>query len=152
AALARWAHRADGSHDRQSQGDAARRPHPAQFRYFRRRAQSRALRQTMNLQTKPPAIRHESLRIAGKRVDLDERVEVFNPYNGAVVGTVPAARPEHVRAAFAKGAAFKPKLSRYERQQVLLRTAELLRDRKEEFARLITAESGLCWKDSLYEA
>ena len=60
--------------------------------------------------------------------------------------------PEHVRQAFAKAAAYKPKLTRYERQQILLRTAELLRDRKEEFARIITAESGLCWKDSLYEA
>ncbi len=107
----------------------------------------------MNIQSKPAAaIRHESMRIAGKRVDLDERIEVRNPYNGAVVGTVPAARGEHVRAAFAKAAAYKPKLTRYERQQILLRTAELLRDRKEEFARIITAESGLCWKDLLYEA
>ena len=65
---------------------------------------------------------------------------------------MPAGRAEHVRAAFAKAAAFKPKLTRYERQQILLRTAELLRDRKEDFARLITAETGLCWKDSLYEA
>ena len=54
--------------------------------------------------------------------------------------------------AFAKAKAFKPKLTRYERQQILLRTADLLRDRKEQFARIITAESGLCWKDSLYEA
>src|SRR5690242_4740751 len=104
----------------------------------------------MNVQTQ--AIRHEQMRIAGTLVDSDERVEVFNPYDGTVVGTVPAARPEHVREAFAKAKAFKPKLTRYERQQVLLRTAELLRDRKEEFARIITAESGLCWKDSLYEA
>jgi putative phosphonoacetaldehyde dehydrogenase len=57
-----------------------------------------------------------------------------------------------VRDAFARAAAYKPKLTRYERQKILLRTAELLRDRKEEFARIITAESGLCWKDSLYEA
>jgi putative phosphonoacetaldehyde dehydrogenase len=107
----------------------------------------------MNVQTRPTvAIRHEGMRIAGQHVNLDERIEVFNPYNNAVVGTVPAARPEHVRAAFAKAAAFKPKLTRYERQQILLRTAELLRDRKEDFARLITAETGLCWKDSLYEA
>ena len=69
-----------------------------------------------------------------------------------MVGTVPAARAEHVRDAFAKAAAYKPKLTRYERQQILLRAAELLRDRKEEFARIITAESGLCWKDLLYEA
>ena len=107
----------------------------------------------MNIQTKPAAaVRNEGMRIAGKHVDLDERIEVRNPYNGAVVGTVPAARAEHVRAAFARAAAYKPKLTRYERQQILLRTADLLRDRKEDFARIITAESGLCWKDSLYEA
>jgi putative phosphonoacetaldehyde dehydrogenase len=107
----------------------------------------------MNIQTKPvPAIRREAMRIAGKRVETDQQIEVFNPYTGAVVGTIPAARPEHVREAFAKAAAFKPKLTRYERQQILLRTADLLAARKEEFARIITAESGLCWKDSLYEA
>ncbi len=107
----------------------------------------------MNVQTKPvAAARHEAMRIAGKRVEADHVIEVLNPYNGAVVGTVPAARPEHVRDAFARAAAFKPKLTRYERQQILLKTADLLSARKEEFARLITAESGLCWKDSLYEA
>jgi len=107
----------------------------------------------MNIQTKPvAAVRHEAMRIAGKRVETDQVVEVFNPYNGAVVGTVPAARGEHVREAFAKAKAFKPKLTRYERQQILMKTADLLSARKEDFARLITAESGLCWKDSLYEA
>ncbi|WGD48843.1 phosphonoacetaldehyde dehydrogenase [Bradyrhizobium sp. CB1650] len=104
----------------------------------------------MNIQM--PPFRHEQMRIAGALVDVDERVEVFNPYTGKVVGTVPAARPEHVRQAFAKAKAFKPRLTRYERQQILLRTADILSRRKEEFARLITAESGLCWKDSLYEA
>src|SRR3954453_8770692 len=107
----------------------------------------------MNIQSKPVAsIRRESMRIAGKRVETDHQIEVLNPYTGAVVGTVPAARPEHVREAFARAKALKPKLTRYERQQILLRTADLLAARKEEFARIITAESGLCWKDSLYEA
>src|SRR3954452_22863129 len=108
----------------------------------------------MNIQTKPAAaaVRHETMRIAGRKINASDRIEVHNPYDNTVVGTVPAARPEHVRDAFAKAKAFKPKLTRYERQQILLRTAELLRDRKEEFARLITAETGLCWKDSLYEA
>ena len=105
----------------------------------------------MNIHTAPP-VRHEAMRIAGKKVETDQVIEVFNPYNGAVVGTIPAARPEHVREAFAKAKAFKPKLTRYERQQILLKTADLLSARKEEFARIITAESGLCWKDSLYEA
>ena len=105
----------------------------------------------MNANVKPP-FRKETMRIAGKLVETGDIVEVFNPYDNTVVGTVPAARPEHVREAFRTAKAFKPKLNRYERQQILQRTAELLRDRKEEFARLITAESGLCWKDSLYEA
>ncbi|HEX7389845.1 MAG TPA: phosphonoacetaldehyde dehydrogenase [Acidiphilium sp.] len=105
----------------------------------------------MNIDVKPP-VRSESMRIAGRKVQTDETLDVYNPYTGRVVGTVPAARPEHVRQAFATARAFKSKLTRYERQQILLRTAEILRDRKEEFARLITSESGLCWKDSLYEA
>ena len=105
----------------------------------------------MNAPVKPP-IRREAMRIAGRKVETDRTIEVLNPYTGEVVGTVPAARPEHVREAFATARAFKARLTRYERQQILQRTAEMLRDRKEEFARLITAESGLCWKDSLYEA
>ena len=105
----------------------------------------------MNAPVMPPVLR-EAMRIAGRRVETDTVVEVRNPYTDAVVGTVPAARPEHVRDAFAKAKAFRSKLTRYERQQILQRTAELLRDRKEQFTRLITAESGLCWKDSLYEA
>jgi len=98
-----------------------------------------------------PEIRRESMRIAGKPVSTDGVVEVLNPYDGSVVGTVPRGRAEHAAEAFAKGAAFKPKLTRYERQRILMTAAELLAGRKETLAHLITAESGLCLKDSLYE-
>jgi phosphonoacetaldehyde dehydrogenase len=96
--------------------------------------------------------RKEAMRIAGKLVSTDDTIEVKNPYDGSLVGTVPMARPEHVREAFQKAKDFKPKLSRYERQQILQKTAQLLLDRREEFARLISAESGLCWKDAIYES
>jgi phosphonoacetaldehyde dehydrogenase len=96
--------------------------------------------------------RRGAMYIAGRPVTTDETIEVRNPYDNSLVGTVPAARPEHVREAFAMAKAFKPKLSRYQRQQILQKTAELLRDRREDFARLISAESGLCWKDALYES
>ncbi len=96
--------------------------------------------------------RKEAMRIAGKLVSTDDVIEVKNPYDGSLVGTVPMARPEHVREAFQKAKDFKPKLSRYERQQILQKTAQLLLDRREEFARLISAESGLCWKDAIYES
>ena len=97
------------------------------------------------------AIRRESMRIAGKLVETGETLEVFNPYTNEVIGTVPAARPEHVRGAFQQARAFKATLSRYERQRILMATGEKLAARKDEIARLITAESGLCLKDSLYE-
>ena len=99
------------------------------------------------LATKP----HEKMRIGGKLVDADERVEVRNPYTGDIVGTVPSASPAQVADAFRKANAYRPKLSRYDRQKILLKTAELLASRRDEIATLITAESGLCWKDSTYE-
>lgn len=105
----------------------------------------------MNVMTQSP-VRQESMRIAGRHVSTDDVIEVFNPYTNEVVGTVPAGRPEHVQEAFAKAHAARPKLTRFERQRILQTAAETLRDRKEDFARLITAEAGLCWKDALYEA
>jgi phosphonoacetaldehyde dehydrogenase len=96
-------------------------------------------------------MRKEAMRIAGRLALTGETLDVLNPYTGEVVGTVPAARPEHVRDAFQKARAFKPKLTRYERQRILMETGAKLAARKDEIARLITAESGLCLKDSLYE-
>jgi len=93
------------------------------------------------------------MRIAGEKVDGDsgKLVEVFNPYNGELVGTVPRASREQVAAAFEIAANYKPKLTRYERQQILSKTADIIVSRKHEISDLITAESGLSKKDSLYE-
>jgi phosphonoacetaldehyde dehydrogenase len=98
-----------------------------------------------------PQVRHETMRIAGRRPDTDERIEVRYPYTGEVVGSVPAGRVEHVREAFEQAAGFRPRLTRYERQQILFRTAAALDARRDEIARIITLESGLSLKDSLYE-
>jgi putative phosphonoacetaldehyde dehydrogenase len=91
------------------------------------------------------------MRIAGKKVDADAVFDVHYPYTNAVIGTVPAGRAEHTREAFRIAAAYKPKLTRYERQKILLRTAELLVARKEEMADLITSELGISKMDSYYE-
>ena len=77
--------------------------------------------------------------------------EVFNPYTGALVGTVARASVADVHRAIALGKAFRPRLTRYERYRICYQTAEALRARTEEIANLITAESGLCKKDSVYE-
>ena len=68
--------------------------------------------------------RREAMRVAGKLIETGETIDVLNPFSAAVVGTVPAARPEHVRDAFAKARAFKPRLTRFERQRILQTTAE----------------------------
>ncbi len=94
---------------------------------------------------------HETLRLAGRKVEGEGRIEVFNPYTNEVVGTVPRARREQVAEAFKIAAGYRPKLTRYDRQKILMATAELLAKRKDALSDLITAESGLCKKDSLYE-
>ena len=77
--------------------------------------------------------------------------EVRYPYTGEVVGTVPKATVEDVRAAFAAAAKYQPKLTRFERAQVMQKAAELLRGRVPQASDLITRESGLSKKDSIYE-
>jgi phosphonoacetaldehyde dehydrogenase len=96
-------------------------------------------------------VRRESLRIAGVRVATARQSDVFNPYTRALVGTVARASVEDVRRAIALGRGFRSRLTRYERYRICYQTAEALRSRREEIAGLITAESGLCMKDSLYE-
>src|SRR5256885_8014150 len=96
-------------------------------------------------------VRRESLRIGGARVATERSGEVFNPYTRALVGTVASASVAEVRRAIGIARAFRPRLTRYERYSVCYRTAEALRARTDEIANLITAESGLCRKDSIYE-
>jgi putative phosphonoacetaldehyde dehydrogenase len=96
-------------------------------------------------------IRRESMRIAGEHVASERVIEVLNPWNGATVGTVPRGTVADIRRAFAAARAFRSPLSRHERSLILSRAAERLAARREEISDLITAESGLCKKDTLYE-
>ncbi|BDC43272.1 phosphonoacetaldehyde dehydrogenase [Paraburkholderia terrae] len=97
-------------------------------------------------------IRHEALRIDGEKIWRDEVIEVRSPYDGALVGTVPKATLDDVRRAFAVARAYRPALTRYERAAILRRAADSVRARTQEIAAVITAEAGLCMKDSTYEA
>ena len=97
-------------------------------------------------------IRHDAMRIGGEKIKTDAVVDVRYPYTNEVIGTVPAGTAEHVRKAFEIAAAYEPKLTRYERQQILFRAAELIRARREEIAHRLTLELGICKQHSLYEA
>jgi putative phosphonoacetaldehyde dehydrogenase len=97
------------------------------------------------------AVRHEPMRIAGRKVDAEGVIEVRYPYDDTVIGTVPAGGARHAREAFEIAAGYTPKLTRYERQRILLMTAEALNARKDEISDLITLELGISKQDSLYE-
>ncbi len=93
----------------------------------------------------------EAMRIGGKKVTTKDVVEVRYPYTNEVIGTVPAGNGEHAREAFEIAANYRPTLTRYERQQILFRAAELIRERREQLARVITLELGICHQHALYE-
>ena len=94
---------------------------------------------------------HEKMRIAGQLVGSDRVIEVMNPYTGALVGTVPRASVEDIQRAFSIAKGFRSELSRNDRYKICYKTAELIRARAVEISDLITAECGICKKDSLYE-
>jgi aldehyde dehydrogenase (NAD+) len=97
-------------------------------------------------------VKHEAMRIAGERVSSPRVIEVHDPYTGALVGTVPKASVDDVRRAFSIAKAYRPRLTRYDRYSICQHAAEIIRARVEEISDLITAECGLCKKDSRYEA
>ncbi|MGI9335029.1 MAG: phosphonoacetaldehyde dehydrogenase [Gammaproteobacteria bacterium] len=96
-------------------------------------------------------LRHEPMRIAGAKVDADAMIEVRYPYTNETIGTVPAGQAHHARRALEIAAGYRSKLTRYERQQILFETADLLVARKDELSDVLTLELGISKKDSLYE-
>lgn len=96
-------------------------------------------------------IRNEGMRIGGKVVFTDDVIEVRYPYTDEVVGTVPAGKAEHARRAFEIAARYRPTLTRYERQQILFRAGELIREKRDWLASWLTLELGICHQHALYE-
>ena len=85
------------------------------------------------------------------RANKQRVIEVRNPYNREVVGTVPTATAAEVRKALAAAHAYKATLTRYERATIMQKAAALLLSRAAQASDLITRESGLSKKDSTYE-
>jgi len=67
------------------------------------------------------------------------------------VGTVPKATVEDVRRALRIARGYRSTLTRYARYGILMKAGALIAERRDPLAQLITSESGLCLKDTLYE-
>lgn len=96
--------------------------------------------------------RHEAMRIGGRKVVAADVIEVRYPYTDEVIGTVPAGQREHAAEAFQIAASYRPKLTRHERREILLKTAKLIAGRREDIAHGVTLELGICHQHALYEA
>src|SRR6185369_11068311 len=89
--------------------------------------------------------------LAGNSVTSGRQLAVRNPYNGAPAGTVELASQQHTESAITAALAFRDAPTRYQRSQILDKARMLLEVRREEFARLITSEAGLCIRETRYE-
>lgn len=89
--------------------------------------------------------------VAGHPVQSDKILQVKSPYDNHVVGTVTLANHTHVEKAIEAGLKGGKKLSRYDRFSILDKTRLLLMERKDLFAKTISAESGLAIREAIYE-
>ena len=102
--------------------------------------------------SEPSAVR---MRIGSEWRNGSDWDEVRDPYRGGVVAIAPRATPADLDAAIAAAAAAKPAAAAmpgYERAALLRRAAELLRERGDEIAEVMTRETGKALKDSRAEA
>jgi aldehyde dehydrogenase (NAD+) len=105
----------------------------------------------MNAPNLPLPLREEPLRIAGEKVRRERSFEVRYPFTGAPIARVSMATIDDVRHALAAARAFKSRLTRHDRYRILTRAGALVAERRDEIARGITLESGLCLKDTQHE-
>ncbi|MCH8086614.1 MAG: aldehyde dehydrogenase family protein [Chloroflexi bacterium] len=83
--------------------------------------------------------------ISGEWVDKDNKISVVNPFNGEQIDTIPAGDESDVDAAIAsavRGAKVMAKMPGHERYRILKKAADLLEERREDHARIITLEEG----------
>lgn len=83
--------------------------------------------------------------LAGQWVDKTKKIEVKNPFDDAVIDTVPRAEADDLEKALAfaeRGAKIMAKLSSYDRWKILRKAADLMAARNEELGRLISQEEG----------
>lgn len=105
----------------------------------------------MNTQTSVHSILDLSCYIAGRAVRTGNWLTVVNPYTSEPAGRVSCLNQNHVEQAITAALQSGPSLSRYARSEILMKARTLLEERAESFAHLITAESGLCMRESRYE-
>ncbi|MDN3659343.1 phosphonoacetaldehyde dehydrogenase [Ferruginibacter paludis] len=89
--------------------------------------------------------------VAGKKLVSDKLLEVKSPYDNRLVGTVTLANASDAEEAIQVALKGGKKLTRYDRFSILDKARQLLIERKDEFARVISSEAGLAMREAIYE-
>lgn len=93
--------------------------------------------------------------LKGQWIDRDKKIDVKDPYDNSLIDTVPSATKEDVETALqaaVKGFEVARRMTVYERAQVLSKTAAIVSENREEFARLIAKESSKTIREARKEA
>jgi len=93
--------------------------------------------------------------LAGEWVDRPETIDVRDPYDDSLIDTVPSATHDDVQTALAAAFAARAtarKMTTYDRCQVLLKTAAIIADQVEDFARIIAREGSKTINEARGEA
>jgi len=91
----------------------------------------------------------------GEWVDRDHKIEVKDPFDDSLIDTVPKATSEDVETALnaaVQGFEQAKKLTVYERAQILYKTASIVSENLEDFARLIAREGSKTIREARKEA
>ncbi len=94
------------------------------------------------------------LIVGGKEVFTEEKLEVCSPYDGSVVGRVSVAGDDEIEKALdcaKRSFSLTRTLTAREREQILTKARDLLAERAEDFARIITMEMGKTIAESRLE-
>jgi glyceraldehyde-3-phosphate dehydrogenase (NADP+) len=94
------------------------------------------------------------MHVAGQWIDKNERIEVHNPFDGALVDTVPKADAGDVDRALdaaLEGARLMRAMPALQRANILRAAAELMGQRAEQLARQISTEEGKILAESQTE-
>ena len=92
--------------------------------------------------------------VAGDWVDGEETIPVLNPFNNEEIDSIPKATATHGETALAyavEGAKHIRKLSGYDRYQLLMRVAQLMKENTTDLAQTITLEEGKILSESTFE-
>ena len=95
------------------------------------------------------------MHIGGEWVDKPQKIEVLNPFDGSVVDTIPSGDQDDIETALKtaeRGAKIMAKMTGYERYEIIHKVSEMMAERVDELARIITLEEGKILSEATMEA